>query len=343
MNMMYRSLLRIFSCDLAIDLGTANTLVYMAGKGVVLNEPSIVAVNRHTGEVIGCGNAAKEMVGRVPGDIVAIRPLREGVIADFRMAERMLHHFIQKAHRRRSLIHPRIVIGVPSESTEVEKRAVLDSTYRAKASEVHLVEQPVVAALGAGLPVTEPAGNMVVDIGGGTTEIAIVALSGIVYSRSLRVAGNHMDDAIMEYVKRKHSLLIGERTAERVKTEIGSAFPQAKPLTAEVRGRDLLLGLPKAITMTDSEIREALSDSLGAIIAAIRTALDHTPPELGGDISERGMILTGGGSLLKGIDDRIRQEVGFPVVLADEPLASAVLGTGKVMGDAKLLRKICVN
>ena len=341
--MMYRSLLRIFSCDLAIDLGTANTLVYMAGKGIVLNEPSIVAVNRHTGEVIGCGTEAKEMLGRVPSDIVAIRPLREGVIADFRMAERMLNHFIQKAHRRRNLVHPRIVIGIPSESTEVEKRAVLDSTYRAKASEVHLVEQPVVAALGAGLPVTEPSGNMVVDIGGGTTEIAIVALSGIVYSRSLRFAGNHMDDAIVEYVKRKHNLLIGERTAERVKIEIGSAFAQIKPLTTEVRGRDLLLGLPKAVIMNDSEIREALSDCMAAIIGAIRIALDHTPPELGGDISERGMILTGGGSLLRGIDDRIRQEVGFPVVLADEPLASAVLGTGKVMGDAKLLRKICVN
>jgi len=341
--MIYRSLFRALSSDLAIDLGTANTLVYVAGKGIVLNEPSIVAVNRLTGEIVGCGAEAREMLGRTPSNVVAIRPLRDGVIADFKMAERMLNYFIKKAHRRKSLVHPRIVIGVPSETTEVEKRAVLDSTYRAKASEVHLVEQAMVAALGAGLPVTEPSGNMVVDIGGGTTDIAVISLSGIVYSRSLRVAGNQMDDAVMEYVKRKYNLLIGERTAERVKIEIGSAYRLEKQLALEVKGRDLLLGLPKAITLHDAEIREALAECVGAILAGIRGALEHTPPELSGDISERGIILTGGGSMLKSLDERIRSETGMPVLMADEPLASVVLGTGKMLEDFKLLRKMAVN
>jgi rod shape-determining protein MreB len=341
--MLYRSLFRALSSDLAIDLGTANTLVYVAGKGIVLNEPSIVAVNRQTGEIVGCGAEAREMLGRTPSNVVAIRPLRDGVIADFKMAERMLNYFIRKAHRRKSLVHPRIVIGVPSETTEVEKRAVLDSTYRAKASEVHLVEQAMVAALGAGLPVTEPSGNMVVDIGGGTTDIAVISLSGIVYSRSLRVAGNQMDDAVMEYVKRKYNLLIGERTAERVKMEIGSAYRLEKQLTLEVKGRDLIHGLPKAITLHDGEIREALTDCVGAILAGIRGALEHTPPELSGDISERGIILTGGGSMLKSLDERIRSETGMPVLMADEPLASVVLGTGKMLEDFKLLRKMAVN
>jgi rod shape-determining protein MreB and related proteins len=341
--MLYRSLFRVLSSDLAIDLGTANTLVYVAGKGIVLNEPSIVAVNRQTGEIVGCGAEARKMLGRTPSNVVAIRPLRDGVIADFKMAERMLNYFIRKAHRRKSLVHPRIVIGVPSEITEVEKRAVLDSTYRAKASEVHLVEQAMVAALGAGLPVTEPSGNMVVDIGGGTTDIAVISLSGIVYSRSLRVAGNQMDDAVMDYVKRKYNLLIGERTAERVKVEIGSAYRLEKQLTLEVKGRDLIHGLPKAITLHDGEIREALTDCVGAILAGIRGALEHTPPELSGDISERGIILTGGGSMLKSLDERIRSETGMPVLMADEPLASVVLGTGKMLEDFKLLRKMAVN
>ncbi len=341
--MTYRSLFRVFSSDLAIDLGTANTLVYVAGKGIVLNEPSIVAVNRQTGEIVGCGAEAREMLGRTPSNVVAIRPLRDGVIADFKMAERMLNYFIRKAHRRKSLVHPRIVIGVPSETTEVEKRAVLDSTYRAKASEVHLVEQAMVAALGAGLPVTEPSGNMVVDIGGGTTDIAVISLSGIVYSRSLRVAGNQMDDAVMEYVKRKYNLLIGERTAERIKMEIGSAYRLDKPLSLEIKGRDLIHGLPKAITLHDEEIREALMDCVGAIVGGIRGALEHTPPELSGDISERGIILTGGGSMLKNLDERIRTETGMPVLMADEPLASVVLGTGKMLEDFKLLRKMAVN
>lgn len=341
--MTYRSIFRLFSSDLAIDLGTANTLVYAAGKGIVLNEPSIVAVNRATGEIVGCGAEAKQMLGRTPANVVAIRPLRDGVIADFKMAERMLNYFIQKAHKRKSLVHPRIVIGVPSETTEVEKRAVLDSTYRAKASEVHLVEQAMVAALGAGLPITEPSGNMVVDIGGGTTDIAVISLSGIVYSRSLRVAGNQMDDAIMDYVKKKYNLLIGERTAERAKIEIGSAYRLDPPVTAEIKGRDLIHGLPKAIIVKDDEIREALADCVAAIVAAIRTALERTPPELSSDISERGIILTGGGSMLKNLDERIRCETGMPVLMADEPLASVVLGTGKMLENFSLLRKMTVN
>ena len=341
--MTYRSLFRMFSSDLAIDLGTANTLVYIAGKGIVVNEPSIVAVNRTSGEIIGCGTEAKETLGRTPSNVIAVRPLRDGVIADFKMAEKMLNYFIQKAHRRKSLVHPRIVIGVPSETTEVEKRAVLDSTYRAKASEVHLVEQAMVAALGAGLPVTEPSGNMVVDIGGGTTDIAIISLSGIVYSRSLRVAGNEMDEAIMNYVKRKYNLLIGERTAERVKIEIGSAGRLEKPLSAEIKGRDLIHGLPKAVTLTDDEVREAVSECIAAILGAIRAALERTPPELSSDISERGIILTGGGSLLRGLDEKIRQETGMPVLLAEQPLASVVLGTGKMIEDFRLLRKMALN
>jgi rod shape-determining protein MreB len=341
--MTYRSLFRLFSSDLAIDLGTANTLVYIAGRGIVLDEPSIVAVNRQTGEIVGCGSEAREMLGRTPANVTAIRPLRDGVIADFKMAEFMLNYFIKKAHKRKKLVHPRIVIGVPSETTEVEKRAVLDSTYRAKASEVHLVEQAMVAALGAGLPITEPSGNMVVDIGGGTTDIAIISLSGIVYSRSLRMAGNQMDDAVMDYVKRKYGLLIGERTAERIKMEIGSAARLPETLSSVVKGRDLIHGLPKAITLQDDEVREALADCVTAIVSAVRTALEHTPPELSGDISERGIILTGGGSLLKNLDERIKSETGMPVLLADEPLASVVLGTGKMLEDFKLLRKMSLN
>jgi rod shape-determining protein MreB len=341
--MTYRSLFRVFSSDLAIDLGTANTLIYVAGKGIVVNEPSMVAVNRSTGEIVGCGTEAKEMLGRTPTNVVAIRPLRDGVIADFKMAERMLNYFIQKAHKRKSLVHPRIVVGVPSETTEVEKRAVLDSAYRAKASEVYLVEQAMVAALGAGLPVTEPCGNMVVDIGGGTTDIAVISLSGIVYSRSIRVAGNQLDDAIMEYVKKKYNLLIGERTAEKIKMEIGSAYPLETRVTLETKGRDLIQGLPKTVTLNDEEIREAVSDCVASIVGAVRAALERTPPELSGDIAERGIILTGGGSLLKRLDEKIRVETGLPVLTADEPLASVVLGTGKMLADFKLLRKMAVN
>jgi rod shape-determining protein MreB len=323
-----RSLFSVFSSDLAIDLGTANTLVYARGKGIVVNEPSIVAINKNTGEVEAVGKEAKEMLGRTPGNIVAIKPMKDGVIADFKVTEKMLNYFIQKAHNRKMLVHPRIVIGVPSEITQVEKRAVEDSAYRAKASEVFLVEQAMVAAIGAGLPITEPSGNMVVDIGGGTTDIAVISLSGIVYSRSVRMAGNQMDEAIMNYLKRKYNLLIGERTAEQIKMEIGSAYPLDKPLTLEIKGRNLIEGVPKTITIDDGDIR---------------VALERTPPELSADISDRGIVLTGGGALIKNLDKRIREETGLPVSIADDPLASVVLGTGKMLSDFRLLRKIKID
>jgi rod shape-determining protein MreB and related proteins len=338
-----RSLFSMFSSDLAIDLGTANTLVYARGKGIVVNEPSIVALNKNTNEVEAVGKEAKEMLGRTPGNIVAIKPMKDGVIADFKVTEKMLNYFIQKAHNRKMLVHPRIVIGVPSEITQVEKRAVMDSAYRAKASEVHLVEQAMVAAIGAGLPITEPSGNMVVDIGGGTTDIAVISLSGIVYSRSVRMAGNQMDEAIMNYLKRKYNLLVGERTAEQIKMEIGSAYPLDKPLTMEIKGRNLIEGVPKTITVDDSEIREALSECVSTIMNAIRVALERTPPELSADISDRGIVLTGGGALLKNLDKRIREETGLPVSIADDPLCSVVLGTGKMLSDFKLLRKISIE
>jgi rod shape-determining protein MreB len=338
-----RSLFSLFSSDLAIDLGTANTLVFAKGKGIVVNEPSIVAINKTTGEVEAVGKEAKEMLGRTPGNIVAIRPMKDGVIADFKVTERMLNYFIQKAHGRKMLVHPRIVIGVPSEITQVEKRAVIDSAYRAKASEVHLVEQAMVAAIGSGLPITEPSGNMVVDIGGGTTDVAVISLSGIVYSRSVRVAGNEMDDAIMQYLKRKYNLLVGERTAEQIKCNVGSAFPLDKPITMEIKGRNLIEGVPKTLTIEDSEIREALSESVATIMNAIRVALERTPPELTADISDRGIVLTGGGALLKNLDKRIREETGLPVSIAEDPLASVVLGTGKMLTDFKLLRRIAIE
>jgi len=338
-----RSIFSLFSSDLAIDLGTANTLVFARGKGIVVNEPSIVAINKINGEVEAVGKEAKEMLGRTPGNIVAIRPMKDGVIADFKVTERMLTYFIQKAHGRRMLVHPRIVIGVPSEITPVEKRAVIDSAYRAKASEVHLVEQAMVAAIGAGLPITEPSGNMVVDIGGGTTDVAVISLSGIVYSRSVRVAGNEMDDAIMQYLKRKYNLLIGERTAEIIKIQIGSAYPLDRPLTMEVKGRNLIEGVPKTVTIEDKEIREALGECVATIMNAIRVALERTPPELSADISDRGIVLTGGGALLKNLDKRIREETGLPVSIAEDPLASVVLGTGKMLTDFKLLRRVAIE
>ncbi len=333
----------LFSSDLAIDLGTANTLVYANGKGIVVNEPSIVAINKTNGEVEAVGQQAKEMLGRTPGNIVAIRPMKDGVIADFNVTERMLSYFILKAHGRKVLVHPRIVIGVPSEITQVEKRAVIDSAYQAKASEVYLVEQALVAAIGAGLPVTEPSGNMVVDIGGGTTDVAVISFSGIVYSSSVRVAGNEMDNAIMQHLKRKYNLLIGERTAEAVKIQIGSAFPLDQPLTMAIKGRNLIEGVPKTLTLDDSEIREALSECVATIMNAIRVALERTPPELSADISERGIILTGGGAMLKNLDQRIRQETGLPVSIAEDPLASVVLGTGKMLTDFKTLRRVAIE
>lgn len=338
--MNFRSLFSLFSRDLAIDLGTANTLVFVAGHGIVVNEPSIVAINIVTNEVEAVGKEAKEMVGRTPGNIVATRPMKDGVIADFKVTEKMLKYFIEKAHNRKMLVHPRIVIGVPSEITPVEKRAVMDSAYRAHASEVHLVEQAMVAAIGAGLPITEPSGNMVVDIGGGTTDVAVISMSGIVYSRSVRVAGNEMDAAIISYLKRKYNLLIGERTAERIKIEVGSAYKLEKPLTMELKGRNLIEGLPRTVIVDDSEIREALSDCVSTIMNAIHVALERTPPELSADISDRGIVLTGGGAMLRNLDVRIREETGLPVSIAEDPLASVVLGTGRMLSDFNLLRRI---
>lgn len=341
--MNFRPISSLFSSDLAIDLGTANTLIFASGRGIVVDEPSMVAINRNNGHVEAVGKEAKDMLGRTPGNIAAIRPMREGVIADFKISEKMLTYFIQKAHKRKVWVHPRIVIGVPSEITQVEKMAVIESATRAKASEVHLVEQAMVAAVGAGMPVTEPSGNMVVDIGGGTTDIAVISMSGIVYSRSVRVAGNLMDEAVMQYLKSKYNLLIGERTAEMIKIEIGSAAPLDKPLSVEVKGRDLVEGVPKTRSIVDAEIREALQDSVTTIVKAIRVALEATPPELSADISDRGIVLTGGGALLRNLDLRIRQETGLPVSIADNPLASVVLGTGKMLEDFKLLRKVSLN
>ncbi|HET8549127.1 MAG TPA: rod shape-determining protein [Bryobacteraceae bacterium] len=338
-----RPLSSLFSSDLAIDLGTANTLVYASGRGIVVDEPSMVAVNKNTGDVEAVGREAKEMLGRTPGNIAAIRPMREGVIADFKTSEKMLTYFIQKAHSRKMFVHPRIVIGVPSEITQVERRAVVESATRAKAAEVHLVEQAMVAAIGAGLPVTEPSGNMVVDIGGGTTDIAVISLSGIVYARSVRVAGNVMDNAIMHHLKTRYNLLIGERTAEAIKIDIGSAAPLDKPMTMEVKGRDLIEGVPKTVTICDSEIRDSLADTVTVIVRSIRVALEATPPELSADISDRGIVLTGGGALLRNLDRRISGETGLPVSIADQPLASVVLGTGKMLEDFKLLRKCSIN
>src|SRR5881398_3740219 len=338
--MAFKSLFSLFSSDSAIDLGTANTLVYAKGRGIVVSEPSIVAINKITNQVEAVGRAAKEMLGRTPGSIVAIRPMKDGVIANFEVTEKMLQHFIRLAHNGKTWVSPRVVIGIPSEITQVERRAVEDSAHRAKASEVYLVEEAVAAAIGAGLPITEPGGNMVVDIGGGTTDIAVISLSGIVYARSLRTAGNEMDEAITQYIKRKYNLLIGERTSEAIKIALGSAFPLEEPLSYEVRGRNLIEGIPKTITMSDEEIREALSDSVSTIINAVRVALERTPPELYADIVERGIVLTGGGALLKNLDKRLSIETGLPVSLAEDPLASVVLGAGKMLSDFDLLRQI---
>ncbi len=335
--------LSFLSSDLAIDLGTANTLVYAKGKGIVVSEPSIVAVNRVTGKVEAVGKDAKEMLGRTPGNIVAIRPMKDGVIADFEITEKMLSHFIRRAHNRNTLVRPRIIIGIPSEVTQVEKRAVKDSALKAKASEVYLVDQAMAAAIGAGLPITEPSGNMVVDIGGGTTDIAVISLAGIVYSKSVRVAGNEMDEAVIQYIKKKYNLLIGERTAEQIKLEIGSAFPLEEPITMEIKGRDLIEGIPKTLTVTDAEIREALSEPISLIVNAVRVALERTPPELSADIVDRGIVLTGGGSLLKNLDRLLREETGLPVSVAEDPLSSVVLGTGKMLSDFELLRKISLD
>ena len=337
--MNFRSMLSLFSSDLAIDLGTANTCVYVRDKGIVLDEPSIVAINKVSGHVEAIGTEAKEMLGRTPGNIIAIKPLRDGVIADFEITEKMLTYFIKRAHSRTIWVRPRIVIGVPSEVTQVEQRAVKDSAYRAKASEVYLVEEAMAAAIGAGMPITEPAGNMIVDIGGGTTDIAVISLAGIVYNKAVRVAGNEMDEAIIHYLKKSYNLLIGERTAEQIKIQIGSAYVLDEPEMMEIKGRHLIEGVPKTITISDEEIREALGETLNIIVDAVRDALEQTPPELSADIVDRGVVMTGGGALLRNMDKRLREETGLPIAIAEDPLSCVVLGAGKMLSDFNLLRR----
>jgi len=334
----------LFSNDLAIDLGTANTKVYVKGRGIVSCEPSVVAVQKDNRgmRVLAVGRDAKEMLGKTPGSIVAIRPMKDGVIADFAVTEAMLRYFINRAHNRRTLVRPRIIICVPFGVTEVEKRAVKESAESAGAREVYLIEEPMAAAIGAGLPITEPSGNMVVDIGGGTTEVAVISLSGIVFSRSVKVGGDKMDDAIIQHMKRKYNLLVGERTAERIKCEVGTAFPTEQVLTMEVKGRDLLQGVPKPVVVNSDEIRDALADPVGAIVEAIRSALEGTPPELSADIVDKGIVMTGGGSLLKNLDKLIREETGLPVSLSDDPISAVVLGAGKALDELDLLREVSI-
>ncbi len=333
----------MFSSDLAIDLGTANTLIYVRGKGIVLSEPSVVAIKKGTSQVLKVGKEAKEMLGRTPASIVAIRPMRDGVIADFDVTEQMIRAFIVKIHNRKALVRPRIVVGVPSCITQVEKRAIRDSAEQAGAREVYLMEEPMAAAIGAGLPVQEPSGNMIVDIGGGTTEVAVISLSGIVYSQSIRIAGDEMDEAIIQYLKRKYNLLVGERTSENIKIQIGSAYPFDEPRKMEVKGRDLVDGIPKALTVTDSDIREALHDPIYAVVDAVKTALERTPPELAADIAEKGVVMAGGGSLLHGLDTLISLETHLKVTVADDPLSCVVLGAGKVLDELDLLKVVCLE
>jgi len=343
--MIFDRLLGLFSNDLAIDLGTANTLVYVKGEGIVCNEPSVVAVqkdNRGSRRVLAVGAEAKRMLGRTPGNINAIRPLKDGVIADFEITEAMLRYFIQKIHNRKTLVRPRIIICVPFGVTEVEKRAVRESAESAGAREVYLVEEPMAAAIGAGLPITEPAGNMIVDIGGGTTEVAVISLAGIVFSKSIRVGGDKMDEAIVQYVKRKYNLLVGERTAELVKITIGSAYPGDEIQTMEIKGRDLVAGVPKTVEITDEEIRESIVEPINAIVEAVRIGLERTPPELASDIVDKGIVLAGGGALLRNLDTLLRDQTGLPVMLADEPLEAVVMGAGKVLDELTLLRDIAI-
>ena len=334
-----------FSNDLAIDLGTANTLVYVKGKGIVLSEPSVVALRkngRDRNRVLAVGREAKMMLGRTPGNIVAIRPMNDGVIADFEITESMLRHFIQKVHNRRSLIRPRIIICVPSGITPVEKRAVRESAQSAGAREVYLIEEPMAAAIGAGLPITEPICNMVVDIGGGTSEVAVISLAGIVYCRSVRVGGDKMDEAILQFVKRTYNLLIGERTAEIIKTTIGNAYPDEIE-SMDVKGRDQFAGIPKIININSDEVRMAIQEQIDTIVAAVKIALEQTPPELAADIVDRGIYLTGGGALLKGIDELLRQETGLPIKIANDPLAAVALGAGLTLDNLDILKEVMVD
>jgi rod shape-determining protein MreB and related proteins len=328
--------------DMAVDLGTANTLVYVRGRGIVLNEPSVVALNTNNGQVVAVGVEAKRMIGRTPGNIVAVRPLKDGVIADFDVTERMLRYFIQKVHRRSRMAKPRIVVAVPSGITGVEQSAVKEAGHQAGARKVYIIEEPMAAAIGAGLPVNEPTGNMVVDIGGGTTEVAVISLGGIVTSQSIRIGGDELDQAIMTFGKKQHSLMLGERTAEEIKLALGSAFPFEEEPHAEIRGRDLVSGLPKTVVISAAEVRKAIDEPLNLIMDAVKSTLDKCPPELAGDVMDRGIALTGGGALLRGLDVRIREETGMPVHIADSPLESVVLGTGKCVEDFDTLRQVLV-
>ena len=336
---MWSRFLGLFSNDIGIDLGTANTLVYVKDRGIVLREPSVVAIQSGSKRILAVGDEAKRMLGRTPGNIVAIRPMKAGVIADFEITEAMLRYFIKKIHNRRKMVRPRIIIAVPSDITEVEKRAVKDSATHAGAREVFLIEEPMAAAIGVGLPVQEPAGNMIVDIGGGTTEVALISLAGIVFSRTVRVGGDEMDECIVQYMKRVYNLMIGERTAEEIKISMGSAYPIQEETSMEVKGRDLVAGLPKTLTITSEELREALQEPVSSIIDAIRITLERCPPELSADLVDRGMIVAGGGALLKGIDKLIAEQTGLPVHQADDPLSAVAEGTGVVLNELNFLRK----
>ena len=336
---MFNGLLGLFSNDIGIDLGTANTLVYVKDQGIVLREPSVVAVRSGTSQVLAVGDEAKRMLGRTPGNIVAVRPLKDGVIADFEMTESMLRHFITKVHNRK-WVRPRVVIAVPSGITEVEKRAVKESAAHAGAREVYLIEEPMAAAIGVGLPVQDAAGNMIADIGGGTTEVALISLSGIVFSRSVRVAGDELDEAIAGYMKRAYNLMIGERTAEEIKIKIGSAYPMDKETSMEVKGRDLVAGLPKTLAITSQEVREALLEPIATIVESVRVTLERCPPELSADLVDRGLVLAGGGALLRGLDRLLQEETGLPVHIAEDPLSAVAEGTGRALSEIKFLRQV---
>ena len=339
---MFNGLLGLFSNDIGIDLGTANTLVYVKDQGIVLREPSVVAVRAGTSQVLAVGDEAKRMLGRTPGNIVAVRPLKDGVIADFEMTESMLRHFITKVHNRK-WVRPRVVIAVPSGITEVEKRAVKESAAHAGAREVYLIEEPMAAAIGVGLPVQDAAGNMIVDIGGGTTEVALISLSGIVFSRSFRVAGDELDEAIAGYMKRAYNLMIGERTAEEIKIKIGSAYPMDKETSMEVKGRDLVAGLPKTLAITSQEVREALLEPIATIVESVRVTLERCPPELSADLVDRGLVLAGGGALLRGLDRLLQEETGLPVHIAEDPLSAVAEGTGRALSEIKFLRQVAAT
>jgi len=335
--------LGLFSNDMGIDLGTATTLVFVKGEGVVLCEPSVVAIERGTSHVLAVGEEAKRMLGRTPGNIIAIRPMKDGVISDFEITEAMLRYFIKKVHHRRVLVRPRIVIAIPSGITEVEKRAVKDSAERAGAREVFLIEEPIAAAIGVGLPIQEPVGNMIIDIGGGTTEIAVISLAGTVFSKSIRIGGDEMNEAIIEYLKKTYNLLVGERTAEDIKIKIGSAYPLEEEMSMEVKGRDLVAGLPKIVTITSEEIRESLQEPLRAILEVTKISLERTPPELAADLIEHGIVMAGGGSLLRGLDKLISEETGLPVHVTDDPVTAVANGTGRVLSEIQYLKKVTVS